>query len=126
MSEEYFRRKFGEVFGGIENSAPRTLAELVEKSGHARATVIKWLRKFELEGLIERKPIIKGKGRPKFVYYPNPSLFVQFEKTLNMISLPFDEFRGVCKYEKSGFCKKEVKKCQLADCPILRKYFRPF
>lgn len=120
MSEEYFKHKFGEILGGVENPTPRTLAEIVERSGHSRATVLKWLGRLESEGLITRKLLIRGRGRPKFVYYPTQALLTPASGLAELVSVPFAELRKACKYQKSGFCKKAVQKCQLDDCPLVR------
>ena len=60
MSEEYFKRKFGEILGEGGKPTPKTLVEIVESSGHSRATVLKWLERLESSGLVTRKPLIKG------------------------------------------------------------------
>ena len=121
MSEEYFKRKFGEILGEGGKPTPKTLAEIVEKSGHSRATVLKWLEKLESSSLIARKPLIEGRGRPKFVYHPAPSLLVSASRPVDLVSISFAELQKVCEYQKSGFCKKAVQRCQRSSCPLVRE-----
>lgn len=120
MSEEHFRRKLGEILSEGGKPTPRTLAEIVERSGHSRATVLKWLEKLLSSGLITRKPLIEGRGRPKFAYYPAPGLLVPAGGPVDLVSVSFAELQKVCEHQKSGFCKKAVQKCQRSSCPLVR------
>jgi predicted transcriptional regulator len=121
MSEEYFRHKFGEILSEGGKPMPRTLSEVVERSGHSRATVLKWLGKLESGGLVARKPLIQGRGRPKFLYHPAPELLVSVGRPLDLVSVSFAELQKVCEHQKSGFCKKAVQRCQLTSCPLVKR-----
>jgi len=121
MSEGYFRRRFGEILSESGKPVPRTLAEIVGRSGHSRATVLKWLGKLESSGLIVRKPLIKGRGRPKFVYYPTLDLLTQAGGPADLVLVSFAELQRACEYQKSGFCRKAVQKCQPSGCPLVRR-----
>jgi predicted transcriptional regulator len=120
MSEEYFKRKFGEILGEGGKPTPKTLTEIVDKSGHSRATVLKWLKKLESSGLITRKPLIKGRGRPKFEYHPAPTLLVSAGGPVDLVSVSFAELQQVCNHQKSEFCEKAVQKCQRSSCPLIK------
>jgi len=119
MSEEYFKRRFGEILGEGGEPTPKTLAEIVKESGHSRATVLKWLRKLESSGLIRRKPLIEGRGRPKFVYYPAPGLLIPAGGPADLVSASFAELRKACRHQKSGFCKRAAQRCQRSSCPLV-------
>ena len=120
ISEEYFKREFGEILGEGGKPTPKTLAEIVESSGHSRATVLKWLERLESSGLVTRKPLIRGRGRPKFEYHPTPSLLVMAGRSIDFVLVSFAEFQKVCEHQKSGFCKKAVQKCQRSICPLVK------
>lgn len=120
MSEKHFRYKFAEILGESGKPTPRTLPEIVKKSEHCRATVIKWLKKFELEGLITKNALVNGRGRPRFLYSPQPALLTS-ARSVEFTPLSFSKLRNVCKHRKSRACQKVMQKCQQIDCPLLRK-----
>lgn len=120
MSEKHFKYTFAEILGGAGKPTPKTLAEIVKTSGHCRATVIKWLKKFEREGLITKNALINGRGRPKFVYSPRPALLTLAVRSVEFTPLSFSTLRGACKHQKLRFCYKSMKGCRLSNCPLIK------
>lgn len=98
----YFERRFGEVLTEGGRPAPKTLAEIVKESGHCRATVFKWLKRFESLGLVRREPVVSGRGRPRFLYSPTTKLLNS--NGGNFLTLAFQELQRACRHHKSGSC----------------------
>jgi len=97
---------------------PKSLAEIVEESGHCRATVFKWLRRLESLGLVRKEPVINGRGRPRYFYHPTPKLLNS--NGGNLIALPFEELRRACRYHESGFCKLGGQECGASTCDLAK------
>ena len=63
-------------------SAPRSLAKLVEKTGLARSSVTMHLKHLEGQSLVVKEEILQGSvGRPKMLYKPSPKLLEQRVQT---------------------------------------------
>jgi len=101
-----------------------TIAGLVSASGLSRQTVQRYLRNFEQAGLVVRSRVVEGRGRPKHHYKPTMKLARAVSKGLgedkDKVLISFKALRRACKWCKGGFCKKKVKKCTPAICPIIK------
>jgi len=101
-----------------------TIRELVSASGLSRQTVQRYLKDFEMAGLLVRSRIVEGIGRPKHRYKPTLKLARAVSKglggELDKVLISFKILRRACKWCKGGFCKKKVKKCTSTICPIIK------
>lgn len=68
------KRKIAEILVEEGKPAPKSLDEISEKLNRSTVTVRKWLKGLETLNLIEGRSEVKGRGRPKIVYYPTPAL----------------------------------------------------
>jgi hypothetical protein len=128
MLNESFKNRLNEILGEKRNPKPRTLLEIVKLSGYSRATVHKWLKELESDGAIEKKSVIKGRGRPTTVYYPSSAIFTdKTEYSENSVSTPgvfsvhFDRLQHVCIHSRYGYCKETVQECHPDTCPLVRR-----
>jgi len=133
MPNESFKHRLAEILGEKGNPTPRTLDEIAEMSGYSRATVHKWLKELESLGVVEKKPVIKGRGRPTTVYYPS-STTLATEKTRGnehsasppeVFPVHFERLRHVCIHSRYGYCKETVQECHPSTCPLIQKKAEP-
>jgi len=101
-----------------------TIRELVSVSGLSRQTVQRYLKDFEMAGLVVRSRVVKGRGRPQHRYKPTLKLAravsTGLGEELDKVSISFKSLRRSCKWFKGGFCKKKVKQCTASICPIIK------
>ena len=75
------------------------------------------------QGLVlKEKTHSKGRGRPKFTYSLPPKLHHQVSRLSSdpfseIVTLPFQKLRHLCRFEKGGYCKKIKKRCEAQNCP---------
>ncbi len=121
--EEYVISWFRDFARRESRSAPWTVRQLVERSGHSRASIFKWLRLLEVKGLVKRQMMISGRGRPKLLYRPSQTALETrpIEEVGETATIQFGKLRQICRYEKGGFCKKQLKQCQPPSCPFTAK-----
>jgi len=133
MPHESFKQLLGEILSEKGNSTPKTLDEIVEMSGYSRATVHKWLKELESLGMVEKKPVIKGRGRPTTIYYLG-STTLATDKTggsENSASTPgvfpvhFEKLQHVCIHSRYGHCKETAQECRPDTCPLIQKKAEP-
>ncbi|MDH5770668.1 MAG: helix-turn-helix domain-containing protein [Candidatus Bathyarchaeota archaeon] len=101
-----------------------TIRELISASGLSRQTVQRYLKDFEMAGLLVRSRIVEGRGRPKHRYKPTLKLARAVSTglggELDKVLISFKILRRACKWCKGGFCKKKVKQCTSTICPIIK------
>ncbi|PIU14900.1 MAG: hypothetical protein COT21_00310 [Hadesarchaea archaeon CG08_land_8_20_14_0_20_51_8] len=128
MLNESFKHRLSDFLGKQRNPTPRTLREIVKLSGYSRATVHKWLKELESDGVIEKKSVKKGRGRPTAVYYPSSAIFTdRTEYSEHSVSTPgifpvhFDKPQHVCIHSRYGYYKETVQECHPDTCPLIRR-----
>jgi predicted ArsR family transcriptional regulator len=68
-------QKIAELLCQGGESAPRSLAKLVEKTGLARSTVLSHIKHLEASSLLTKEEILQGKvGRPEMLYKASTKL----------------------------------------------------
>jgi hypothetical protein len=129
MVDESFRRRLGEILGKKENPTPRTLSEIVKMSGYSRATIYKWMKELESKGEVEKRSVIKGRGRPIVVYHPGAAISAaekmsRSENSTSMLGVfpvHFERLQHVCIHSRYGYCKETVQECHPDMCPLIQK-----
>jgi len=133
MHTESFKHRLSEILGKKENPMPRTLDEIAKMTGYSRATVHKWLKELEPDGAIEKKSVIKGRGRPTMVYYPGSTISATDKEddskhsvsTSRVFSVNFERLQHVCIHSRYGYCKETIQECNPDICPLLHKKTEP-
>jgi predicted ArsR family transcriptional regulator len=106
----------------------RDFHQLLERVNFSYNTLRLHLRRLVDQGLVlKEKTPSKGRGRPKFTYSLPPKFHHQVSKFFSdplseIVTLPFQKLRHLCRFEKGGYCKKIKKRCEAQSCPqILNK-----
>ena len=101
---------------------PLGLSELVGETGFARQTVHNHLQSLVERGLVVKKTLPGGRGRPKVKYRLTPGLPRDLPTTdLQVVLLLFKKLKTVCRHEKGGRCKQIRNRCDPSLCPLTVK-----
>jgi predicted ArsR family transcriptional regulator len=98
------------------------LKHLMTASGHARQTVHDHLKHLTASGLVSKKTVKHGRGRPEILYRVNRQAFRMSERAV-VVSLAFERLRRVCRLEKGGWCKEVRGECVPGNCPLPFKIY---
>jgi predicted ArsR family transcriptional regulator len=111
------------ILEALGDGRPRDFEQILLKVGFSHNTLRLHLSHLVDQGLIVKEKMpSKGLGRPKFMYSVPPKVVRQVHRLLSedyaeIISLTFNRFKSVCKYEKGGYCKKIKGRCEAQNCP---------
>jgi predicted ArsR family transcriptional regulator len=97
-----------------------SLGQLIDRSGFARQTVYNHLNHLIAAGIVSKKAVRRGRGRPAILYIlsKHPVRGVEWS---DVVSLTFQRLRHVCRFEKGGRCKKTKGMCTAENCPLTIK-----
>jgi len=97
-----------------------SLGQLIDRSGFARQTVYNHLNHLIAAGIVSKKAVRRGRGRPAILYIlsKHPVRGVEWS---DVVSLTFQRLRHVCRFEKGGRCKKTKGICTAENCPLTIK-----
>jgi len=120
---------FGEgILNVLRDGKPRDFHQLLREVNFSHNTLRLHLTRLVDQGLILReKTPSKGRGRPGLTYSLPPKLHRQASRLLSdplgeVVALPFQKLKQLCRFEKGGYCKKAKRRCEAKNCPqILRK-----
>ena len=115
------------IFEALKDGRPRDFRQILRKVDFSHNTL-----RLHLGRLVERDLIVKEKtpskrlGRPKFMYSIPSKVSRQLSHLLSedyaeIVSLTFNRLKSICKYEKSGYCKKIKGRCEAQNCPQILK-----
>lgn len=121
---DFFDRRILEVLG---DGRSRDFHQLLEAVDFSHNTLRLHLRRLVDQGLVvKEKTRPKGQGRPRFTYSMPPKLHGHASRLTSnplgeIVTLPFQKLRHLCRFEKGGYCKKISGRCTSQNCPQIVK-----
>jgi predicted ArsR family transcriptional regulator len=82
-----------------------SLEQIMDRPGFARQMVHNHLRHLVMAGIVSKEALRRGRDRPTVLYRLSKRMVEGFEPP-DVVSLTFQKLRHVCRFEKSGWCKK--------------------
>jgi len=115
------------ILNVLRDGEPRGFQQLLGEVDFAHNTLRLHLTRLVVQGLIlKAKTPSKGRGRPRFTYSLPPKLHRQAYRLLadpfaEIVALPFQKLKQLCRFEKGGYCKKAKRRCETQNCPQIPK-----
>jgi len=115
------------IMSVLRDGKPRDFHQLLREVDFSHNILRLHLKRLVNQGLIlEKKTPSKGRGRPKLTYSLPPKLHRQAFRLFSdpfdeVVTLPFQKLRHLCRFEKSGHCKKVKRRCEPQNCPQIPK-----
>jgi predicted ArsR family transcriptional regulator len=111
----------------LRDGKPRDFHQLLREVDFSHNTLRLHLTRLVNQGLIlKEKSPSKGRGRPRFTYSLPPKRHRQASRLFSdpfdeIVTLPFQKLRHLCRFEKGGYCKKVKRRCESKKCPQIPK-----
>jgi len=97
-----------------------SLGQLIDRSGFARQTVYNHLNHLMTAGIVSKKAVKRGRGRPAILYSLSKHS-VRGVEWSDVVSLTFQRLRHACRFEKGGWCKETKGMCTAENSPLTIK-----
>ena len=115
------------VLAALRDGKPKSFTEIQSQVGFSHNTLQQLLTQLVEKGLVLRqKDPARVFGRPKYVYHLLSKTTKQVNAALGdpgveLVTVPFNRLRHVCRFEKGGHCKETRKGCTPQICRQIRK-----
>jgi predicted ArsR family transcriptional regulator len=115
------------VLAALKDGKPGNFTVLLSEVGFSHNTLQQHLERLLAQGLVVReKAAANSFGRPKFAYHAPSGTTKQVSVALQdshveLVALPFNRLRHVCRFEKGDRCKETRRDCVPQICPQIRK-----
>jgi predicted ArsR family transcriptional regulator len=91
----------------------------MQKTNLSKQTAHNHLKHLIRDGVLTRKAVIQGKGRPT-IYYRRTSKPLRQVKG-EVVSITFNQLKKLCKKRQSDYCQEKNKECDISICPAILK-----
>jgi len=115
------------VLAVLKDGKPKSFTTLLGEVGFSHNTLQQHLERLTAKGLVVREKVVaNGFGRPKFAYHIASKTAKQVtaaleDPTVELVAIPFNRLKHVCRFEKGGYCKETKRDCSSQICPQIRK-----
>jgi len=111
----------------LKDGKPRSFTTLLSEVDFSHNTLQQHLERLTARGLVAKEKVAaNASGRPRFAYHVQSRTAKQVnaaleDPTLQLVTIPFNRLRHICRFEKGGYCKETKKSCTPEICPQIRK-----